>query len=156
MPGFRSCIALLLAALACSSCGKVSRRACYPVQGKVFYRGKPAAGATVFLHPAQAPDAQEEWYEPAGVVEADGSFRLTTYETEEGAPAGEYSVTILSANGGSRNDEILPGALPQIYESPVTSGLQVRIAERSTQLDPFQLTETGARPSAGREGRGGR
>src|SRR5438477_1135804 len=64
----------------------------YTVRGKVLVDGQPAAGAVVHFHPA-TPSEKNKLY-PAAKVEADGSFALTTFENKDGAPPGEYLVTI--------------------------------------------------------------
>jgi hypothetical protein len=145
----RLMLGLALLALAGSSCSKLSRRVCHPVEGKVFFQGQPAAGALVFFHPTGAHDPKDEYFEPAGVVEADGRFRLMTYETEEGAPAGEYTVTVTWRQSGVKGDEELLDAWPQRYESAVTSGLRARVQDSPTQLEPFQLTNAPGTVSSG-------
>ena len=83
-------VALVAAALA--SCGD-GRVAVYPAHGKVLdEKGKPAAGAVVTFHPVAPPGGGVEAV--SGTVGADGTYRLTTYETGDGAPAGEYVVTV--------------------------------------------------------------
>src|SRR5262245_26228369 len=63
----------------------------HPVTGKVLVDGKPAEHATVTFHPAGGgADAPK----PRATVKADGSFALTTHTTGDGAPAGEYAVTV--------------------------------------------------------------
>ena len=62
------------------------------------------------------------------IAEPDGSFVLSTYKGFDGAPVGEYAVTVvwrepwLDAHGR-------PGVerLPEKYAKPETSGLRVRI-----------------------------
>lgn len=69
-----------------------SRPTVYAVQGVVLFRGKPAAGARVTLHP-QVRGRQP--FFPTGKVGDDGSFKLTTFDKDDGAPAGRYNVTIV-------------------------------------------------------------
>ena len=84
-------LAVAILAVLLSSCARNTRKPVYPVHGQVLVNGKPAAGATVFFFPVESdPDA----IAPYGVLDADGSFSLTTYLTFDGAPAGEYVVTI--------------------------------------------------------------
>jgi hypothetical protein len=67
-----------------------------PVTGTVTYQGKPVEGATVsFLStvvpiPGQPTDASSAY----GLTDAQGTYRLTTFETDDGAVPGEYKVTI--------------------------------------------------------------
>jgi hypothetical protein len=85
------CAAAALAVLA-SSCGDGTVRV-YPVQGKVVdEKGKPAAGAQVFFHPSSPPGGNVEAV--VGTTDANGIYRLTTYTAGDGAPAGQYVVTV--------------------------------------------------------------
>src|SRR5262245_4172855 len=74
----------LAACLACSSAGL------NPTQGKVTYKGEAIKGAVVVF---VAKNAKSNSHHPSGVTGEDGSYSLTT-GTKEGAPAGEYVVTI--------------------------------------------------------------
>jgi hypothetical protein len=88
----------LTACLMCSACGDgKTRKPTFPVEGKVFWQSekKPAVHAQVIFH--SLTDAKpESWPDgfPRGAVAADGSFKLSTYEPGDGAPAGEYAVLI--------------------------------------------------------------
>lgn len=65
-----------------------------PVSGKVMYKkDTPAAGALVVFHPTAEMEARISG-KPFAKVGADGTFTLTTYEENDGAPEGEYGVTI--------------------------------------------------------------
>src|SRR5262245_11865951 len=89
----RAVTVLLVAVAGCSSGSE--RVPVFPVRGQVFYQSKPAVGAVVILNPQDASLGERLPMRPNGKVEADGSFQITTYETNDGAPAGEYKVTIL-------------------------------------------------------------
>src|SRR5215472_1146311 len=77
------------------ACGS-NRPPCYPVRGEVFVgKGKarkPAAGAVVVFHPTAS--AAGDVPRPTAHVGEDGTFELTTYVKGDGAPAGEYAITI--------------------------------------------------------------
>jgi serine/threonine-protein phosphatase CPPED1 len=60
----------------------------YRVIGKAFCDGAPAAGATLMFEPRNAGA------EAQGLVEADGSFRLSSYTPFDGATASEFDVTV--------------------------------------------------------------
>jgi hypothetical protein len=60
--------------------------------GSLFVGGKPAAGARVQLNAVGDPKLAGLC--PHAIVEADGTFRLTTYKTGDGAPAGSYALTM--------------------------------------------------------------
>jgi hypothetical protein len=144
-PTFRPALRLMLVltALCCASCqgGKV----CYPVRGQVFVNGQPAAGVMVVLHAIDDPDPNP--VQPSGVVQADGSFTLKSFFVQdrvlkEGAPAGKYRVTCVWYPADLQKhlgQEKLPDKLQGHYADPKTSGLQVEVLERETELSSFQL-----------------
>ena len=84
--------ASVLAAALLTSCQRGDRKPVFPVNGSVFYQGRPAEGARVAFHPGRDPNAHG--LRPQAVVAADGSFRLTTFINHDGAPAGDYYVTV--------------------------------------------------------------
>jgi hypothetical protein len=91
----RASLALAVAATALltASCGS-GRKTVYPVRGKVLdARQKGAAGAVVYFNPLDPNYG--DLNKPVGKVAEDGTFTLTTYEQGDGAPAGEYAVTIV-------------------------------------------------------------
>jgi hypothetical protein len=86
-------VGLLLVLLAVGGCG-ARKEPLYPVRGKVIdSTGKPAVGALVIFN--RVGDARSDTARPLGRVDGEGTFRLTTYTEGDGAPAGEYPVTIL-------------------------------------------------------------
>jgi hypothetical protein len=134
-------VLLLLVALAAvlvSSCSD-GRKPVFPVTGQVFFERNPAHHATVFFHPVD--DKGPKALRPYGKVDLDGNFQLSTYGKDDGAPAGEYIVTVVwkteSENGDSDEEQLIPAR----YMSPATSGLRARVQESPTQLEPFQLTK---------------
>ncbi len=127
------------AALLCFSCGPSdSRPTAYPVRGSVFLDGRPAPGARVILH---SLDAGADGVRPHGRVEADGSFRLSTYRAFDGAPAGRYAVTVYWRLPNPDDDEEEgPQLLPGRYLSPVSSGLEAVVKPEANELGPFRLS----------------
>ncbi len=92
---FRRTLVLAILVLCVPSCGS-NRQPCYPVQGEVFVGQdkdrKPAAGAVVVFHPTVS--VSDDVPRPTAHVAEDGKFALTTYVKGDGAPAGDYSITI--------------------------------------------------------------
>jgi hypothetical protein len=85
--------ALLPALLVVLGCGKADeRRPVFAVSGAVTYNGEPMAGAMISLHPLGDPDPRA--LRSHATADKDGRFKLSTYLSEDGAPAGEYAVTI--------------------------------------------------------------
>jgi len=82
---------VFLALLGCSGDGK---KATYTVRGQVFdAKKKPATGAMIVFHPVN-PDPKDP-AKPSATVDEQGNYTLTTYVTGDGAPAGDYTITIV-------------------------------------------------------------
>jgi hypothetical protein len=132
-------IALASLAVGVASCGKADgRKPTFPVTGKVLLPdGKPAEHATVVLHPVgeHGPDLPK----PRGKVAADGSFTLTTYDADDGAPAGEYRVTVELWRTTGKGDEGPTNRLNPKYARADGSGLTATVNPGPTELDPIAL-----------------
>ncbi|MBX6312451.1 MAG: hypothetical protein IRY99_05955 [Isosphaeraceae bacterium] len=137
----RSKLVFGLAALVIGSCGRDDGRLpVYPVEGQVLHRGQPAEGALIVFHPLDNPDPEAS--RPNGRVVADGSFRLGTYEAEDGAPAGRYAVTVFwpgAPSGPDADPDLQPDRLRGRYGNPHASPWQVQVREGPNELEPFQL-----------------
>jgi hypothetical protein len=112
-----------------------------PVEGQVKVNGRPAAGAIVTFHPINAPaDAPR----PSGQVAEDGTFRLTTTNSNDGAAPGEYRVTVAwylaSARKGVLADESIPQSqLPAAYNRPDATPLKATILPDQSQPVIFEI-----------------
>jgi hypothetical protein len=99
MPGYRNVMtrhraaALLLAtvALVCPACSQ--DKPCYPVHGKVLFDGQPVRGAILVFHPLDDPDPNA--IKPRAFADREGNFKVTTFRADDGAPAGNYAVTVV-------------------------------------------------------------
>jgi hypothetical protein len=110
----------------------------YPVTGQVFYLDRPAEGALVVFQPINAgPDAPM----PTGKVGADGSFKLSTLDRGEGAPAGDYIVLVTWFPPDAREQTNPRNQLPERYGSPTDSPLRATVNKGPTELEPFRLTK---------------
>jgi len=115
-----------------------NRRPTHAVHGKVFFEGTPAANAQVVFH---LISGQGKTFTRAGdaLVEADGSFTLTTYSANDGAPVGEYAVTITNRDPPwDEQGKPGPNRLPARYGRPQTSGLRAKVEEGSNEFT-FEL-----------------
>jgi hypothetical protein len=133
----------LTAALMTGGCAKedAARAPVFPVHGQVSFKGQPTPGAFVVFHPVE--DAGDEPIRPTGQVEPDGSFSLTTYDKGDGAPPGEYSVTVEWRKLVTKGEEAEagPNVLPDLYSKPETTPLKVTVAEEPNDLPPLQITK---------------
>ena len=106
----------------------------YPADGKVSYRGQPVTSGMILLTPKDSGHAA------TGSLEKNGSFRLTTFQKNDGAVPGTYRVAIqvFPAEGAG-----LPGAefggkappVPQKYASAASSDLTAEIKAGENHLD---------------------
>ena len=135
------CLACLcLATVGCSSDdGRVD---VYPINGKVLVKGQPADGAEVAFYPT-APELQgPRTPVPEGTTDGSGVFRLQSYEPDDGAPAGEFNVTVVwpspppsNATGVFDFKDRLGGR----YSDPQTSKLTARVEEGGGEIPAFEL-----------------
>lgn len=127
--------ALLLLTLFSLGCGQAEpeRVAVFPVTGQVLFEGRPAAGAVVTFHPK---DKNIVIPAPHARADAQGNFVLTTYRAEDGAPVGEYLITVELRRIVPHDGEYVPGPnlLPPKYSVPKTTDLVARVAEGSNTV----------------------
>jgi hypothetical protein len=126
--------------LGITACGSgETRKQTFPVTGKIVLAdGKPAQHALVVLH-STTPEAGAEPLRPRGKVSSDGSFKLTTYDGDDGAPAGKYTVSLELWLAGARAEDPPVNKLPAKYSKPETSGIEVTINEGPTEVPTIQL-----------------
>ena len=116
----------------------------YPVQGKVSVKGQPADGAKVTFFPT-SPEASSGAIKvppSSGTVDASGVFQLETFKPGDGAPAGDYKVTVVwlepppaNAQGIFNQKDRLQGR----YTDPKTSQLQAKVENGGGEIPPFDL-----------------
>jgi hypothetical protein len=136
----RAGLAALFGLLASPGCGgAVDRLPLHPATGKVVIDGEPEPGVQIRLHPAdKLNDASA--LQPFAVSDAEGAFRLGTYEEGDGAPAGRYKATLFwpeKPPGPERPVDLLQGR----YNDASRSELDVTIAEGENALKPFEATK---------------
>ena len=91
----RSLLPLIAAAALAAGCrNEPDVRKAYPVTGTVTINGTPApAGLQVALTP-QFTETDRYPIHPWATTRDDGSFTITTYYADDGAPEGEYVATV--------------------------------------------------------------
>lgn len=128
---YATCALALLAV----SCGgrDYGDRPPYPASGKVLVNGEPAKGALVVLYDGPPAPGRPQ---PQGTTGDDGTFVLSTYDPKDGAPAGDYKVSITWKAG---RKEGAPDRLNHAYADPQTSGLHATIEKQTNVLPPYDL-----------------
>ena len=122
---------------ALAGCGQKGP-ALYPVTGKVTGAdGKPLEHATVVFHPLDSADPNA--VKPHGKVAADGTFTLTTTTAGDGAPPGEYRVTVEQWLSSGKGDDPPVNRLPARYGKPDQSGLTATVDAAPTELKPITV-----------------
>ncbi len=110
----------------------------YPTSGQLYVNGQPVKGARVVFH--HLGDWGEKSIVPQAETGEDGRFVLTTYAAKDGAPAGDYKVSIhWPAYRVGKN--VGPDRLGGKYVNPQSTPLQAKVVEGTNELEPFKLTE---------------
>lgn len=111
----------------------------YPVSGQVSVNGERAIGAHVtFLRVGETdPNA----ITPYAIVEGDGWFRPSTIDSFDGAPAGEYIVTVTWPTTTLVGGEEIEGEdrLQGRYATRERPAAKVVVTEGENELPPFEL-----------------
>lgn len=133
-------VVLLLLVTIAGGCGKEPGPVCHPVRGQVTYDGKPLPEAQIVFH------RQGDWPpgSPRPIARADGqgSFAMTTWHTGDGAPVGNYAVTIELREPRLRGEETIRDGrnlLPSRYARPTTSDLRCEVLEREENVVQLAL-----------------
>jgi hypothetical protein len=143
-PGRRHGAGLVAAAIctltlaACSE-AKSDRATVFPAKGSITFKGEPTHGAMVGLHPKSPLPAGVP--SPRANVGKDGTFAVSTYDSGDGAPEGEYVLTVvwykLIKNGADVKTG--PNVIPIKYSNPNTSDLVVKIAAGENSIPALTL-----------------
>ena len=138
LPSSAYAVSLALCTLACTSCGSGGHEPVYQVSGKVLFNGKPATGATVVFH--LTGDNKATAVHPQGTAADDGTFKISTFEQDDGAPAGSYDVTVSWTKPIHPGEKDEVSLLPIRYGRPQSSGLRAQVKPEATNnLAAFEL-----------------
>lgn len=110
----------------------------HPTRGRLTVNGQPAGGAVVELHSTgeTKPDVRNS--RPWAVVQEDGTYTLSTYESGDGAPLGEYALVVRWPP--DVNQPSLVDRLGNAYSRPEKSKWRVTINEGENELPPVEIT----------------
>lgn len=129
------CLALLIG---CS--GSAPPR--YPVLGEVHANDVPLADALVVFHPQFAtPPGQPK---PLAITDAQGKFQLTTLQANDGAPPGDYCITVELQQERLSGEELTrdgPNLLPAKYARPETTPFRFTVTSGKNEAPPLIISK---------------
>ncbi len=111
----------------------------FPVSGRILVNGRPAPGAELSFHSLSAEDEKKK---PFAIADANGSYRPSTRLANDGAPAGDYAVTVVwpkVIKGVGGEEDRGPDQLRDRFSSPQRPAAKVTIIEGDNQLPPIEL-----------------
>lgn len=115
----------------------------FPVKGKVTMDGQPISGATLYFFPVSKFPPKAAQLQPHAKTEEDGSFQVSTYDSFDGAPAGEYRVTVSwkgSLEGVTFEQQAdLSEKVPARYQDPRRSRLKIKVEEAENTIPDWNL-----------------
>jgi hypothetical protein len=121
---------------------RVNRPQTFPVKGVVTMGGEPLAGATVMFNPVASGGSGA-----IALTDDQGRYKLTTFDSGDGAVAGEYRVafvkTIFPKQEGVDPMVAMSGdpknVLPLKLADSEKSGFKATVAERPDNTFDFSL-----------------
>ena len=138
-------LTLAAAAVLVAGCGGNDLRKTYPVTGTVTIDGSPAdPGVLVWLHP-QFPESDKYPIHPRGETKQGGEFKILTYNTDDGAPEGEYVATVewpqRSGMSTHFSGDLFGGAFANLEANKSKQEFHVNVSRNGAQLN-LKLTLT--------------
>jgi hypothetical protein len=119
-----------LGVLALGGCGSDGR---YPVHGKLVYADNEAPVAElagfdiIFSSQALGTSAR-------GIIQKDGSFQLGTVKDNDGAPPGEYVVTLTQPFRQPERPYVGDRVVDRAYEDPEMTDLKAEVKAEKNEL----------------------
>jgi hypothetical protein len=117
----------------------------FPVEGKLVMNGEPMANATILFHPVRKMPDGAAHQRPRAVAGSDGSFKVSTYANDDGAPAGEYKVTISwkgdTTGVTSEEQQDLPEKVSETFQQARASRIRIKINEEENKLPTWDLAQ---------------
>ncbi|MBI2825173.1 MAG: hypothetical protein HYX69_10850 [Planctomycetia bacterium] len=101
---------------------------------------EPVAEAMVVFHPLSS--SAEAPQKPLAYTDAEGQFALTTDKPNDGAPEGEYAITVELRAPRQIGEETVrdgPSQLPAKYARPETTPLRYRVVPGMNDVPPLAV-----------------
>lgn len=123
----------ILSGMACKKSD--GRLKVYPTKGQILIHGNPEKDVLIYLWPSGTRDKQLHAYCPNGQTDENGNFTLSTYDSNDGAPEGDYTVTLewpirFNTLTNQWEGDRLKGA----YSNQASSQLQAKIEAKPNEL----------------------
>ena len=143
-------LALGSAVLVCGCGDRGNEKPVFKVHGTLTFEGQPMPGAEIAFIPA---DPTQRGLQPHATADANGTYTLYTYRQNDGAPAGDYVVTIywpgpLSKKAAEKLEKsetpeekdsiVAPDKLKGAYRDPQKTKLKATVVEKDNEID-FKL-----------------
>lgn len=113
----------------------------FVVRGELKFQGAPMDGAVVTFY-TDPPTAGTSSLSPTGTADESGKYALTTYLKDDGAPEGNYRVTIywpMKTGGNAAKKEIdeplPPDRLQYAYSHPKTTTLKAKVESKENTIN---------------------
>jgi hypothetical protein len=138
----RASLVVVLGLAALTGCRGDGRLPTAPVTGKITFDGKPLANAEIWLVPvSEEVKNAKTTIRPYAKTKADGTFIVTSYLVDDGAPLGEYALMVLPAESRAdteanratdtpsekKGKDRRPASFSVKYKDPTTSGLSFTV-----------------------------
>lgn len=134
--GFRGICCWALSVALCAGLGCTEGPNLVPVSGQVLIDGEPLTTGHIQVIPQDERAA-------TGTIDADGRFRLSTYEEDDGCVVGSHPVVVMATRqlSPTKTEHLIPPT----YRKPETAGLTVTIEGPTDDLK-INLTWAGRKP----------
>ena len=132
IPALLTFVAMALLLSSCSEPIKGGpRMKIVPVHGELFINGQPAKDAFVWLHPVKPHDNPDSTrgISSSGQVDAEGKFKISTYEAGDGAPVADYKIVITWNYPLGLSSWDGPDRLNGAFADPEKTGLTISVTE---------------------------
>ena len=130
-------LALVSAAVGCSE-APTPAVPVYPASGKITFKGQPMPGAFIALHPKTPVDGVPN---PRASVDKEGNFTVSTFAGNDGAPEGQYVLTVQWFKQIKNGADVVsgPNVVPKKFSTAQSSDLEVKIIAGANELPTIRL-----------------
>ncbi len=132
----RPCLFAPLALILSTGCSNSPEKT-YPVDGVVTVDGKPLEGGSVLFESLE-PGSSGRCYTARASVDSEGRYRLTTFDTFDGAVAGRHRAVVLPDRSQATDDPgspPLPVTVPLKYSLPETTDLEYEVQPHDNTIN---------------------